>query len=101
MVVGGSLKNIKIPVLFHLILPIKTIGYWFWIVQNNFLASRLAKQSIRRFHSDCPGNMDFQMTSLLFSKVMIKLNPSYYQGKTFVIAAKNADADNFIIDSIN
>jgi putative alpha-1,2-mannosidase len=44
--------------------------------------------------------MDFQMTSPVFSKVTIKLNPAYYPGKTFVIAAKNTDANNFIVDSM-
>ena len=56
--------------------------------------------SMLGFYPDCPGNMDFQMTSPVFSKVTIKLNPAYYQGKTFVIAAENADVDNYIVDSM-
>ena len=56
--------------------------------------------SMMGFYPDCPGNMDFQMTSPVFSKVTIMLSPAYYPGKTFVIAAKNSDADNYIVDSM-
>lgn len=56
--------------------------------------------SMMGFYPDCPGNMDYQLTSPVFSKVTIALDPAYYPGKTFVIEAKNAKPGNLFIRSM-
>ena len=52
------------------------------------------------FYPDCPGNMDYQIASPVFSKITIALDPAYYPGKTFVIGAKNAGKDNCYVRSM-
>jgi predicted alpha-1,2-mannosidase len=56
--------------------------------------------SMMGFYPDCPGNMDYQLTSPVFSKVTIALDPTYYPGKTFVIETKNAKPENIYIRSM-
>lgn len=56
--------------------------------------------SMMGFYPDCPGNMDYQLASPVFSKITIALDPTYYPGKTFVIEAKNAGKDNCYIQSM-
>lgn len=45
--------------------------------------------SMMGFYPDCPGNMNYQLTSPVFSKISITLDQSYYPGKIFVIEVKN------------
>jgi predicted alpha-1,2-mannosidase len=52
------------------------------------------------FYPDCPGNMDYQIASPVFSKITIMLDPEYYSGKTFVIEAENAGKDNCYVRSM-
>jgi len=47
----------------------------------------------------CPGNPVYQLTSPIFRKVTIKLDPSVYQGKEFTIEAKNQNKGNNYIQS--
>jgi predicted alpha-1,2-mannosidase len=56
--------------------------------------------SMMGFYPDCPGDMDYQITSPVFSKVTIALDPAYYQGKTFIIETKNAKPENHFIRSM-
>ena len=56
--------------------------------------------SMMGFYPDCPGNMDFQVTSPVFSKITIMLDPAYYQGKTFIISAGNTERNNYFIHSM-
>ena len=56
--------------------------------------------SMMGFYPDCPGSLDYQLTSPVFSKVTIALDPSYYPGKTFVIEAKSTNSGNLYIKSI-
>lgn len=52
------------------------------------------------FYPTCPGDMDFQLASPLFDKITISLDEKFYQGKEFVIEAKNAGRDNYLIKSM-
>ena len=56
--------------------------------------------SMMGFYPDCPGNMDYQLTSPVFDKITIQLNPKYYKGKEFVITAKNQNEKNLYIQSM-
>ena len=49
------------------------------------------------FYPDCTGNMNYQLTSPVFDKITIHLDPAYYSGGTFVIEAENAGKDNVYI----
>ena len=51
-------------------------------------------------YPDCPGDMDFQMTSPIFDKITITLDPVIYPGKEFVIETKNAGKENWLIRSV-
>ena len=56
--------------------------------------------SMMGFYPDCPGNMNYQLTSPVFSKITISLDPAYYPGKSFVIEAKNTNPGNHYIRSM-
>jgi len=45
-------------------------------------------------------NPDYQISSPLFDKVMIRLNGQYFPGKSFVITTKNNSATNCYIQSV-
>ncbi len=47
----------------------------------------------------CPGNPVYQISSPIFQRVTIKLDPSVYQGKEFIIEAKNQSKANCYIQS--
>jgi putative alpha-1,2-mannosidase len=47
----------------------------------------------------CPGNMRYEITSPVFSKVKINLDPKYTKGKAFTIVAKNNSPANVYIQS--
>ncbi|MGV8137889.1 MAG: GH92 family glycosyl hydrolase [Mangrovibacterium sp.] len=51
------------------------------------------------FHPVCAGETRFEITSPVFSKITIRLDPRYAQGKTFVIEARDNSADNRYIQS--
>jgi predicted alpha-1,2-mannosidase len=48
-------------------------------------------------HPICPGDGKYQITSPVFSKVEIQLDPDYYTGKTFTIEAHNNSGENIYI----
>ncbi|MBX2925503.1 MAG: GH92 family glycosyl hydrolase [Chitinophagaceae bacterium] len=48
--------------------------------------------SMMGFYPDCPGNMQYQLTTPAFNKVTIQLDPSYYRGNIFVIEASGNTA---------
>ena len=50
-------------------------------------------------HPVCPGDNVYQITSPVFQKVRIRLDPDYYRGRTFTVIAKNNSADNIYIQS--
>lgn len=52
-------------------------------------------------HPICPGDTKYQITSPVFSKIEIMLNPKYYSGKTFTINALNNSEENIYIQSIS
>lgn len=41
--------------------------------------------SMMGFYPDCPGNMDYALTSPVFDRVKVKLDPEYYPGKEVII----------------
>jgi predicted alpha-1,2-mannosidase len=47
----------------------------------------------------CPGDTRYEITSPVFSKVNISLDPKYAKGKAFTIVAKNNSAANIYIQS--
>ncbi len=51
-------------------------------------------------HPIAPGDNKYQITSPVFSKVEITLNPDYYQGERFSIIAHNNSEENIYIQSI-
>jgi len=51
-------------------------------------------------HPLCPGDGKYQITSPVFSKVSISLDPKYYKGKTFTVVAKNNSSENVYIQSV-
>ncbi len=52
------------------------------------------------FYPTCPGNMNYQLSSPVFDKVTIELNPNFYSGKEFVIATKNQSDKNLYIKAM-
>ncbi|MCC5929963.1 MAG: GH92 family glycosyl hydrolase [Cyclobacteriaceae bacterium] len=56
--------------------------------------------SMMGFYPDCPANMEYQLTSPVFSKVTIELDSDYYEGRQFVIEAPEATPDNIYISSM-
>lgn len=53
------------------------------------------------FHPICPGNNRYELTSPVFNKAMIKLDPQYYKGKAFTVIAHNNSPANVYIQSIS
>lgn len=51
-------------------------------------------------HPVCPGDNKYQITSPVFSKVVISFDSAYYPGKTFTIIAKDNAPENFYIQSV-
>jgi putative alpha-1,2-mannosidase len=47
----------------------------------------------------CPGNPVYQLTSPIFEKITIRLDPEFYAGKSFTIHAENLSAENYYIQS--
>jgi len=50
-------------------------------------------------HPVCPGETRFEITSPVFSKITIQLDPRYAQGNAFVIEARNNSPENIYIQS--
>ena len=50
-------------------------------------------------HPVCPGDNVYQITSPVFSKISLRLDPTYYKGGVFIITAKNNSPDNIYIQS--
>jgi predicted alpha-1,2-mannosidase len=50
-------------------------------------------------HPVCPGDMRYEITSPVFSRVEIKLDPKYAEGETFTIIANHNAAENVYIQS--
>ena len=50
-------------------------------------------------HPVCPGETRFEITSPVFSKINIRLDPRYTKGKTFTIVARNNSTKNVYIQS--
>ncbi|WP_293306811.1 GH92 family glycosyl hydrolase [Pedobacter sp. UBA5917] len=48
-------------------------------------------------HPVCPGDNRYEITSPLFNKIELKLDPVYAKGKTFNIIAQNNSAENIYI----
>lgn len=53
--------------------------------------------SMMGFYPDCPGDMDFALSSPVFDEVKIQLDPRYYPGKELVIEAVNARGDEHLL----
>ena len=51
-------------------------------------------------HPICPGDNKYQITSPVFSKIIINLDAKYYSGKTFIIIATNNSSANIYIQSM-
>ncbi len=51
-------------------------------------------------HPVCPGDNKYEITSPVFSKIEILLDPKFYKGKTFTIIAHNNSKENIYIQSI-
>lgn len=51
-------------------------------------------------HPICPGDNKYEITSPVFEKIEIHLDPKYYNGKTFTIIAHNNSNENIYIQSI-
>jgi len=56
--------------------------------------------SMMGLYPDCPGNMNYALTSPVFKKITIDLNEDFYPGKELVIEAENANEDNIYIDKL-
>jgi len=50
-------------------------------------------------HPVCPGDMRYEITSPVFNRVEIKLDPRYTKGETFTIIANHNSAENVYIQS--
>jgi predicted alpha-1,2-mannosidase len=48
-------------------------------------------------HPVCPGDTRYEITSPVFSKIEIQLDPKFAKGKTFTVKAKNNSAKNVYI----
>jgi len=51
------------------------------------------------FHPITPGSTRYELTSPVFNKVEIELDPAYYKGRKFTIAAANNSPENIYIQS--
>ena len=52
------------------------------------------------FYPACPGDVNYTLTSPLFDKVMIKLNPDYYKKGELVIGTNRTHADEIYIQEV-
>jgi predicted alpha-1,2-mannosidase len=50
-------------------------------------------------HQACPGDPRFEIFTPLFDKVILKFDPKYAKGKSFIIMAKNNSPENVYIQS--
>jgi predicted alpha-1,2-mannosidase len=50
-------------------------------------------------HPVCPGDTRYEITSPVFKRVQVNLDPTYAKGKSFTIIAKNNSATNIYIQS--
>ncbi|WP_240348142.1 GH92 family glycosyl hydrolase [Longitalea arenae] len=50
-------------------------------------------------HPVCPGETRYEITSPVFDKITIALDPAYSQGQTFIISTVNNSAENVYIQS--
>jgi len=48
-------------------------------------------------HPVCPGDTRYEITSPVFSKIELQLDPKFAKGKTFTVVAKNNSATNVYI----
>lgn len=51
-------------------------------------------------HPICPGDNKYEITSPVFSEIVLELDQKYYPGKRFKILAKNNSAENIYIQKI-
>lgn len=51
-------------------------------------------------HPVCPGSDRYEITSPVFDRVEIELDPDYYTGKKFTVTARNNSPENIYIRSI-
>ena len=56
--------------------------------------------SMMGFYPVCPGDMNYALSSPVFDKVIIKLNPEFYKNKQLIIEALNNKPGNNYIQSI-
>ncbi len=57
--------------------------------------------SMMGLYPDCPGNMNYALTSPVFDKISIQLDADHYPGKQLIIETKDRETDNFLIEKIN
>ncbi|MEM1320543.1 MAG: GH92 family glycosyl hydrolase [Bacteroidota bacterium] len=57
--------------------------------------------SMMGLYPDCPGNMNYALTSPAFDRIEIDLQTDYYPGKTLLIETRDRSADRYLIDQIN
>lgn len=50
-------------------------------------------------HPVCPGDTRYEITSPVFSQIVIRLDPTYATGKTFTVIARNNSARNIYIQN--
>lgn len=52
------------------------------------------------FYPDCPGLPEYTLTSPVFDKVTIKLDPKWYKNESLVIEAVRPDSEAIYIDKV-
>lgn len=57
--------------------------------------------SMMGFYPDCPGDMDYALSSPVFDKVSIQLDPTYYPGREVVIETVRKSAKSRYIRKVN
>ncbi|MEM6697658.1 MAG: GH92 family glycosyl hydrolase, partial [Bacteroidota bacterium] len=53
--------------------------------------------SMMGLYPDCPGNMNYALTSPVFDRIKIQLHPDFYSGKELIIETVNNEADSYLI----
>lgn len=56
--------------------------------------------SMMGFYPTCPGEMNYQIASPVFSRITIDLDREYYPGKKFVIETSNSETSNYLVKSM-
>ena len=56
--------------------------------------------SMMGFYPDCPGNMNYALTSPVFDRITIQLNTDFYPGKELVIEAESLSDEEIYINKI-